>query len=778
MTSDFDDTVSAYVSGWAPTMIKILFLAANPKDTDRLRLDEEVRAIKERLRLADLRDQFVVEQEHAVRVTNLQGYMLQHRPNIVHFSGHGSRAGEIIVEDAKGASKRVSPAALKRTFAVLKDNVRCVVLNACYTEAQAKGIGESIDCVVGMSRAIGDDSAIAFAAGFYQGLGYGRSIQDAFELGCGQIDLEGLGDEEVPKLTVATGTDAKELYLTGNVAISPPKKKVKANTSDQEVTPSRHSTGSKAKPVELFFSYSHKDEKLRDQLEEHLANLKRQGVISGWHDRKIGAGKEWAGEISEHLESAQIILLLVSSSFLASDYCHDVEMRRALKRHKRGQARVIPVILRSVDWHGAEFGKLQALPRDGKPVTSWKNRDAAFTDIARGIREAVNSLTSEAVDPSAHDYHLATLAASSHRGDRTNRVKKYDPFPAILSHAQTSEKNAAVITKQSATTGILSLIAKGEAVLERHEFRLAPLGTIARKLEEAVRINYRFGSFQDHDLISVVGKNLFQVIAPDNAIRTVDREWAGWATFYIDDSLINFPWQILHTGSDFVRNKVFIGFQIASDIASPHAPRRRKQSTDHIRIFIISQFGPKFFDPMPFPSLSGFDEEARHLLALAGGSHAAQINVVSLSDDSEDAILAQLAQDNDIIHISSMTSIFDSQTGFISEDLFVDVLSLKPPAIVLQLSCGTGFVGPSIGPSIRDNIAIRLAKNGTCFIDSSNWMTFQEGKNLTDQFYSKVFHGISIGEAFASSVPPGTWYGYRLVGDPETRLFMSGAEQG
>jgi hypothetical protein len=142
----------------------------------------------------------------------------------------------------------------------------------------------------------------------------------------------------------------------------------------------------------VFFSYSHKDEKLRDRLEDHLANLKRQGAITGWHDRKIGAGAEWAGEISEQLESARIILLLVSSSFLASDYCHDVEMKRALMRHERGEATVIPVILRPVDWHEAEFGKLQALPKDAKPITKWNNRDEAFADVARGIRTAIQNL--------------------------------------------------------------------------------------------------------------------------------------------------------------------------------------------------------------------------------------------------------------------------------------------------------------------------------------------------------------------------------------------------
>jgi hypothetical protein len=122
------------------------------------------------------------------------------------------------------------------------------------------------------------------------------------------------------------------------------------------------------------------------------AILKRQGVISVWHDRRIGAGADWAGEISEHLESAQVILLLVSASFLASDYCYDVELKRALERHGRREARVIPVILQPVDWHEAEFGHLQALPKDAKPVTAWKNRDEAFTNVSVGIRNAAIKL--------------------------------------------------------------------------------------------------------------------------------------------------------------------------------------------------------------------------------------------------------------------------------------------------------------------------------------------------------------------------------------------------
>jgi len=139
--------------------------------------------------------------------------------------------------------------------------------------------------------------------------------------------------------------------------------------------------------VKLFFSYSHRDESLRDELEIHLSALKRQGVIETWHDRRIGAGKEFDSEISEHLEAAQIILLLISPYFIASDYCYDIEMARALERHKTGEARVIPVILHPCDWHSLPFGKLTAVPRDGKAVSKYPNHHDAFLEITLAVRE-------------------------------------------------------------------------------------------------------------------------------------------------------------------------------------------------------------------------------------------------------------------------------------------------------------------------------------------------------------------------------------------------------
>src|SRR2546429_4522349 len=142
-----------------------------------------------------------------------------------------------------------------------------------------------------------------------------------------------------------------------------------------------------ASHLRLFFSYAHEDERFRNELEKHLVLLRRQGLITMWHDRQIISGTDWSQDIDQNLIEASIILLLISSDFLASDYIFSVELQQALKRHVAGDARVIPIILRPVDWKTlSPLAKLQALPRDAKPVTQWSNRDGAFVDIVQGIR--------------------------------------------------------------------------------------------------------------------------------------------------------------------------------------------------------------------------------------------------------------------------------------------------------------------------------------------------------------------------------------------------------
>ncbi|MFO1428918.1 MAG: TIR domain-containing protein [Candidatus Competibacteraceae bacterium] len=180
-----------------------------------------------------------------------------------------------------------------------------------------------------------------------------------------------------------------EAQLAGTTVAPPPSRE---QPQQPPVVTEPKPTPKIAGPIEVFYSYSHKDEELREQLEFHLKLLKRLGVINDWHDRRIGAGTEWAGQIDHYLESSQIILLLISAYFLASDYCWDIEMKRALERHNAGTARVIPIMLRPVDWKGAPFSHLQVLPKDAKPVTDWSNQDAAFANVAEGIRKVAEEL--------------------------------------------------------------------------------------------------------------------------------------------------------------------------------------------------------------------------------------------------------------------------------------------------------------------------------------------------------------------------------------------------
>jgi two-component system, OmpR family, response regulator MprA len=157
------------------------------------------------------------------------------------------------------------------------------------------------------------------------------------------------------------------------------------------------------KAIKVFYSYAQEDEKLRKKLEKQLILLRRQEYITDWHDRMISPGTDRIKEIDNYLRAAQIILLLVSPDFIASDYCYSIEVDQAMKNHQSGGARVIPVILRPVNWHQTPFGKLQALPPDGKPITgrSWHNQDEAFFTIAEGIRKAVEELS--AISPKAKD---------------------------------------------------------------------------------------------------------------------------------------------------------------------------------------------------------------------------------------------------------------------------------------------------------------------------------------------------------------------------------------
>lgn len=178
--------------------------------------------------------------------------------------------------------------------------------------------------------------------------------------------------------------------------------------------------------INLFVSYSHVDEELRRELEKHLSILRRQRVINSWDDRRIGPGEDIHKEINTHLENADIVLLLVSVDFLDSDYCYDVEMQRALERHRQGLTRVIPVILRPCDWQKAPFGTLKACPNDGKPVVDHRTHDEGFLQVAQAVRQVatVKGPNPASPSPDVSDKPVNKFAAPMRPRSKTLRVRR------------------------------------------------------------------------------------------------------------------------------------------------------------------------------------------------------------------------------------------------------------------------------------------------------------------------------------------------------------------
>jgi hypothetical protein len=203
--------------------------------------------------------------------------------------------------------------------------------------------------------------------------------------------------------------------------------------------------------VKLFYSYSATDETLRRELEKHLSLLKADHLIDTWTFRNIDAGQDWEKEIDARLEEADLILLLVSADFLASKYCWDKEMKRAIERADSGEATVIPILLRSCDWQAAPFAKLQLLPENAKPVTLWRPRDRGWANVVAGVRKHVESASP--VTTSA-----MTAAKSDIRSDAPNTIEKAKHVIAAVQRAKVRSERLRDINTAAASEGARTFI--------------------------------------------------------------------------------------------------------------------------------------------------------------------------------------------------------------------------------------------------------------------------------------------------------------------------------
>lgn len=282
---------------WHPpitTKTKILLLAANPKNTEQLRLDEEFREIKERLRLGTQRESFEIHQGEAIRAKDLLQLLLEFKPDIIHFSGHASSNG-IFLEDETGQSHLVNANALTSLFSLL-ESVECVLLNACYTESQAALIHRHVPYVIGMQTAIGDKAALKFATGFYTALASGETIHKAYRYGCTAIQLAGIDESQTPVIHDKEGLNQKQ-QAQSSISTAAEKPRSLDTLKDNP------------KQYDIFISYRTTN---REWVEILAKNLKQQGYkifLDAW---ELQGGQNFMQTIYGAIKSSHCALLIAT----------------------------------------------------------------------------------------------------------------------------------------------------------------------------------------------------------------------------------------------------------------------------------------------------------------------------------------------------------------------------------------------------------------------------------------------------------------------------------
>ncbi|MFH7024433.1 MAG: AAA-like domain-containing protein [Heteroscytonema crispum UTEX LB 1556] len=319
-------------------MKKILILSANPKNTERLRLDEEVREIQAGLERSKSRDKFEIIPKWAVRTDDLRRALLDYEPQIVHFCGHGQDTQGLVLENNFGKMQLVNTDSLARLVKLFQGKIECVLLNACYSEAQAQAIHQYVDCVVGMNRAIGDRAAIEFAIGFYDALGAGRSYEDAYEFGCSAIDLEGIAESATPVLKSRNNATLQQDLPQDEPLDSDFATKAIALPLQDNI----NNVESRVKRV--FISYKRDVEPDEPVAVQVFQALSQQHQV--FIDQRMLVGTSWAERIEIEIRQADFLIIFLSAQSINSEMVEaEISMAHQLAKEQAGRPVILPVRL-------------------------------------------------------------------------------------------------------------------------------------------------------------------------------------------------------------------------------------------------------------------------------------------------------------------------------------------------------------------------------------------------------------------------------------------------
>lgn len=339
---------------------RILFVAANPVSTERLALDEELRAIEEKLRAAEFRDAFTLVSRWAARADDLLQAFNEVHPTIVHFSGHGGRDGALRFhgDDDRG----VAPEAMASLFRALRGDIRVVVFNACSTLAQAEAVSREIDCVVSMATEISDEAARVFSASFYRALGFGHSVRAAFDQGLVALKLAGTAEEQTPRLQTRPGVSAAEVFPLTRPAVTPRIALLSAKTDGAWVR----------------------------RLQMHLKPVARKAGVEVWDDSAIAPGTIYNEELTAELAKSRVVVVLLSPALLDDDE-FESRLGELLVAVRSVSLRLLPLIVSSCAVKDTALRGYKTLHPPDQPLDALSPSDLnlALTAIAARIIASV-----------------------------------------------------------------------------------------------------------------------------------------------------------------------------------------------------------------------------------------------------------------------------------------------------------------------------------------------------------------------------------------------------